>query len=207
VSANLHKWIDLIFGHKQLGQAAADATNVYYYLTYEGAVDLDTVTDSVERVALESQINNFGQTPRQLFTKPHPSRRVTTPKQTEPAVVVMTTPNKGKRGRGNGGGGRSDANAHVNAHAHAHMHARGNNGGDGIVDVDGGGGDNNRSALSVAATPTAASPSHSHHHVYVSSRVPLAVDSECFLTVYWCSLHSMHGHITINMQLHFYIKQ
>jgi hypothetical protein len=27
VSANLHKWIDLIFGHKQRGQAAVDAQN------------------------------------------------------------------------------------------------------------------------------------------------------------------------------------
>jgi hypothetical protein len=38
VSANLHHWIDLIFGHKQQGQPAIDAQNVFYYLTYAGQV-------------------------------------------------------------------------------------------------------------------------------------------------------------------------
>jgi hypothetical protein len=43
VSANLHHWIDLIFGHKQRGPAAVDADNVFYHLTYEGAVDVSKV--------------------------------------------------------------------------------------------------------------------------------------------------------------------
>jgi hypothetical protein len=43
VSANLHHWIDLIFGHKQRGPAAVDADNVFYHLTYEGAVDIAKV--------------------------------------------------------------------------------------------------------------------------------------------------------------------
>ena len=74
VSKNLHHWIDLVFGHKQRGRWAEEATNVFYYLTYEGAVDMEAITDPVLLKATQDQIANFGQTPSQLLTKPHPSR-------------------------------------------------------------------------------------------------------------------------------------
>jgi hypothetical protein len=74
VSQNLHHWIDLIFGFKQRGKEAAKADNLFYYMTYEGEVDLDAVTDDVAREAIEAQITNFGQTPTQLFQSPHPQR-------------------------------------------------------------------------------------------------------------------------------------
>nr|XP_023698354.1 neurobeachin-like protein 1 isoform X3 [Paramormyrops kingsleyae] len=74
VSAHLHEWIDLIFGYKQRGPAAVEALNVFYYCTYEGAVDLDAITDEKERKALEGMISNFGQTPCQLLKEPHPIR-------------------------------------------------------------------------------------------------------------------------------------
>ncbi|KAM3585663.1 uncharacterized protein V6R79_023778 [Siganus canaliculatus] len=74
VSAHLHEWIDLIFGYKQKGPAAVEALNVFYYCTYEGAVDLDAITDEKERKALEGMISNFGQTPCQLLKEPHPVR-------------------------------------------------------------------------------------------------------------------------------------
>lgn len=74
VSESLHLWIDLIFGFKQKGIEAQKAVNVFYYLTYEGAVDIDTITDPIERRATIAQISSFGQTPKQIFTKSHPKR-------------------------------------------------------------------------------------------------------------------------------------
>ncbi|XP_028984475.1 neurobeachin-like protein 2 isoform X2 [Betta splendens] len=74
VSSHLHEWIDLIFGCKQRGEEAVNALNVFYYCTYEGAVDLDAIANENERKALEGIISNFGQTPCQLLKEPHPTR-------------------------------------------------------------------------------------------------------------------------------------
>lgn len=50
------------------------AANIFYYLTYEGAVDLDTMEDELQKSAIEDQIANFGQTSIQLFRRKHPRR-------------------------------------------------------------------------------------------------------------------------------------
>lgn len=74
VSKHLHQWIDLIFGHKQQGEAAFEATNIFHHLSYHGAKDLETIEDPVERLATIGIIHNFGQTPFQVFHKGHPPR-------------------------------------------------------------------------------------------------------------------------------------
>ncbi|XP_028776828.1 BEACH domain-containing protein C2 [Neltuma alba] len=71
VSAHLHEWIDLIFGYKQRGKEAIGANNVFFYITYEGAVDIDKISDPVQQRATQDQIAYFGQTPSQLLTVPH----------------------------------------------------------------------------------------------------------------------------------------
>eukprot|EP00127_Corallochytrium_limacisporum_P002424 Clim_evm65s119 gene=Clim_evmTU65s119 len=75
VSRNIHHWIDLIFGYKQRGEPAAKALNVFHHLSYEGSADVHDLDDPVEREATIGIINNFGQTPRQLFKKAHPQRK------------------------------------------------------------------------------------------------------------------------------------
>lgn len=50
------------------------AANIFYYLTYEGAVDLENMEDELQISAIEDQIANFGQTPIQIFRKKHPRR-------------------------------------------------------------------------------------------------------------------------------------
>lgn len=79
VSKNLHHWIDLIFGYKQRGEEALKANNLFFHLCYEGAIDLDNINDLAKRHAFEVQISEFGQIPKQLFTKPHVQKIVPKP--------------------------------------------------------------------------------------------------------------------------------
>ncbi|XP_068650842.1 BEACH domain-containing protein C2 [Aristolochia californica] len=75
VSSHLHEWIDLIFGYKQRGKEAIAANNVFFYITYEGTVDIDKITDPIQQRATQDQIAYFGQTPSQLLTVPHMKRK------------------------------------------------------------------------------------------------------------------------------------
>ena len=63
VSVQLHNWLDLIFGYKQKGVEAKKAVNVFYHLTYEDCIESLQTMDEPTRIATESQIFHFGQTP------------------------------------------------------------------------------------------------------------------------------------------------
>lgn len=79
VSKNLHAWADLIFGYKQRGEEAVAALNTFVHVTYEGEVDLESMTDPVQRESTIAQIQNFGQTPTRLERRPFPQRLVYAP--------------------------------------------------------------------------------------------------------------------------------
>ena len=71
VSKNLNKWIDLIFG---INQNSLEHKNIFHPLSYQDKVDWQQTSDPKQREVIEQQINEFGQTPRQIFDEPHPSR-------------------------------------------------------------------------------------------------------------------------------------
>ncbi|GAB4844399.1 BEACH domain-containing protein C2 [Ancistrocladus abbreviatus] len=100
VSTHLHEWIDLIFGYKQRGKEAIAANNVFFYITYEGTIDIDKISDPVQQHATQDQIAYFGQTPSQLLTIPHMKRMplvdvlqlqtiFRNPKELKPYIVLM----------------------------------------------------------------------------------------------------------------------
>ena len=55
-SDTLPDWIDLIFGRKQQGPEAIAADNVFFYLTYYGSVDFNSIEDEGVRQSLEDQV-------------------------------------------------------------------------------------------------------------------------------------------------------
>jgi WD40 repeat protein len=65
---------------------------VFYYLTYEGSVNLDAIEDPLTRKAVELQVHHFGQTPSQLLTRPHP--RKLTLELGHPSLPVSLVANK-----------------------------------------------------------------------------------------------------------------
>lgn len=114
VSEHLHQWMDLVFGIKQLGQHAIDAMNVFIHITYEDEVDVDAIEDELVRTATISQINNFGQTPHQVFgSKKEHVRKIV------PEVVRRMHTHHSHAHSGNQGGSHSGNNSGGMNAAHA----------------------------------------------------------------------------------------
>eukprot|EP00929_Paragymnodinium_shiwhaense_P087533 TRINITY_DN47695_c0_g1_i1.p1 TRINITY_DN47695_c0_g1~~TRINITY_DN47695_c0_g1_i1.p1 ORF type:complete len:1037 (+),score=216.87 TRINITY_DN47695_c0_g1_i1:119-3229(+) len=78
VSRTLPAWIDLIFGYKQTGTEAAKADNLFHpvcYMGHGGGRDgRGVVNSTLPRHVLETQLQEFGRMPRQLFVEAHPPR-------------------------------------------------------------------------------------------------------------------------------------
>lgn len=87
VSSCLHRWIDLIFGFSQRGEHAEEHNNLFLPLSYEdnptikrlqaqreGDPGEQSLESRVEEHSAMTIIKQFGQTPSQLFTEPHPAR-------------------------------------------------------------------------------------------------------------------------------------
>ena len=88
VRQDLSHWIDLVFGFKQTGTEAVEAVNVFHPATYPGLAQSTAGLDQLELRARQTMIEvnhtaltafdneilfqTYGQTPPQLFSKPHP---------------------------------------------------------------------------------------------------------------------------------------
>ena len=70
-SEDINKWIDLIFGYKQTGEAALQAKNIFLPSAYHTST---AEFLNIDASAFEDQVINFGQCPSQIFNKEHPPR-------------------------------------------------------------------------------------------------------------------------------------
>ncbi|KAG5501163.1 hypothetical protein JIQ42_06161 [Leishmania sp. Namibia] len=118
VSRQLHCWIDLIFGCKQVGQRAVEAINVFSPLSYKEGVDraISHAATEEECKSIVAFADNFGQAPLQLFSRDaHPARkdaqlvRSTQAYMLEAVKDITTRPCVSAQAVGKGEGGISTA--------------------------------------------------------------------------------------------------
>eukprot|EP00762_Andalucia_godoyi_P008263 ANDGO_03008.mRNA.1 BEACH domain-containing protein lvsB len=71
----LPAWIDLMWGPAMAGQEALRRFNIFHPVSYAGFKDINACRDHVEREAVLTQVENYGQMPPQLFRDHHPLRK------------------------------------------------------------------------------------------------------------------------------------
>ncbi|CAD8063924.1 unnamed protein product [Paramecium sonneborni] len=71
VNEKLHCWINLVFGVYAYGEEARKKDNLYHWLTYDSCLTYIDKLPKEEKMGYLAQIQQFGQVPFQLFTKPH----------------------------------------------------------------------------------------------------------------------------------------
>ena len=76
VSLMLNKWIDLIWGYKQRGRTAIEENNTFRPELYDSIWSEPNMSEQ-RRAEVEAALTHIGQIPVQLFTAPHPSKRIT----------------------------------------------------------------------------------------------------------------------------------
>ncbi|ORC87230.1 putative neurobeachin/beige protein [Trypanosoma theileri] len=77
VVSNIHRWIDLIFGVRRRGKLALERYNVFQCMTY-GEEVLRALKESHNPHDIDviiAEVDNFGQTPTQLFQERHPAQQ------------------------------------------------------------------------------------------------------------------------------------
>ncbi|XP_051935449.1 WD repeat- and FYVE domain-containing protein 4 isoform X1 [Hippocampus zosterae] len=88
VSSHLHLWIDLIFGYRQQGPAALESVNTFHPYFYALRSNQEA-RDPLIKSTILGYVSNFGQIPKQLFTKPHPKKEGPSPSHPTPFFFSM----------------------------------------------------------------------------------------------------------------------
>ncbi len=81
VSANLHRWIDLIFG---VHRRSLEKDNVFRSITYGSDALGAAAEDAAERAKHRLEIEEFGACPRQIFFAEHPPKGSARKQGTQP---------------------------------------------------------------------------------------------------------------------------